>query len=253
VIVDDGSTDETGRIADNFARGVRWLQVVHRVDRGFREAGGGVIEAFDDGFAHIAMLEWDFIVKLDGDLSFGPRYFETLLDLFENEPSLGIGGGDVYSVKGGAVELERQPRFHVRGATKMYRRACWEAVGGLLRAPGWDTLDEVKAHMAGFSTRSFPQLRVMQHKPTGSADGTWRNAVKNGRANWIAGYHPLFVTAKCTRRIFRRPYFLGALGVLTGFVQGYLSQTPQVEDRELIRYLRRQQINKLMLRPTIWR
>jgi hypothetical protein len=193
------------------------------------------------------------VVKLDGDLSFDEYYFESLLGLFEREPRLGIAGGCVYSMQGGEARLERQPRFHVRGATKMYRRACWEALGGLLRAPGWDTLDEVKAHMKGFTTRSVGSLRVVQHKPTGSADGSWRNAVKNGRANWVAGYHPLYVTAKCVRRLFQRPYLIGAVGVMSGFVAGGIAKMPRVADPELIDYLRRQQLNRLLLRPTIWR
>lgn len=253
VIVDDGSSDGTGSIADGYAERVPWLRAVHRGDRGYRKAGGGVVEAFYDGLALVASSGWDYVVKLDGDLSFDERYFENLLGFFDRLPRLGIAGGDVYSVGPRGVELERQPRFHVRGATKMYRRECWEAIGGLMAAPGWDTLDEVKAHMEGFVTRSFSEVRVLQHKPTGSAEGTWRNAVKNGRANWVAGYHPLFVTAKCLKRLFERPYLVGAAGLMTGFVAAFLEGSPRVADPELIRYLRRQQINRLLFRTTIWR
>ena len=88
----------------------------------------------------------------------------------------------------GAVKVESKgdPAFHVRGATKIYRHACWVAIGGLLRETGWDTYDEVKANMLGWETRTFDGLQLVHHRETGGADGTWKNWVKNGRANYIA-------------------------------------------------------------------
>ncbi len=46
VIVNDGSTDLTGQIADDAAKKFDWINVVHRPDRGFRRSGGGVVETF---------------------------------------------------------------------------------------------------------------------------------------------------------------------------------------------------------------
>lgn len=253
VIVDDGSSDGTGKIVDTFAERVNWIESVRRKDRGYRKAGGGVVAAFYQGFAEVCDMEWDYLVKLDGDLSFHADYFEGLLAKFQEDPSLGIAGGDVYNITQSGSELEVQPRFHVRGATKIYRRGCWEAIGGLLRAPGWDTLDEVKANMLGWRTRSFSDYHVLQHRITGGADGAWKNFVKNGRANYISGYHPAFVAAKCAKRMFAPPYLLGALGILTGYVSGYLNREPQVADGDLVRYLREQQMNRLVFKPSIWR
>ena len=219
------------------------------------------MEAFYDGYSFLSTLNpqpstacWDFLVKLDGDLSFPPSYFEQCLARFAQDPHLGIGGGRIYSqVNGRTVEdSPGDPSFHVRGATKIYRRATWDAIGGLIRAPGWDTLDEVKANMLGWKTYSFPDLRLLQLKPTGSADGSWRNWVKNGRANYITGYHPLFMLLKCLKRAFEPPFGLAALGLLTGFCGGYLTRLPQVPDPGLIRYLRRQQLNRLMGKQSLW-
>src|SRR6266516_338242 len=82
VLVDDGSSDETGRIVDEAAGRYGWIQAVHRPDRGYRQAGGGVIEAFYEGY-HLAQHEpWQFLVKLDGDLTFGSDYFQRCLDEF---------------------------------------------------------------------------------------------------------------------------------------------------------------------------
>jgi hypothetical protein len=45
---------------------------------------------------------------------------------------------------------------------------------------------------------------------------------------------------------------MAALGLLSGFVGGYLKGVPQVDDRRLIAYLRRQQINRLLFRASLW-
>jgi biofilm PGA synthesis N-glycosyltransferase PgaC len=253
VIVNDGSTDDTGRIIDRYAGKYAWIKAIHRGNRGFRKSGGGVIEAFYEGYSALATSNWDFLVKFDGDLSFAPDYFEQCFKYFATEPTLGIGGGDVYHDMGGSLILEKTPRFHIRGATKIYRKACWDALGGLIQAPGWDTLDEVKANMRGWKTYSFKDLKLIHHKYTGSADGTWGNWVKNGRANYISGYHPLFMMLKCLRRALRKPILIGATGLFYGFVSGYLKRLPQVDDRELISYLRRQQLNKLLMKESIWK
>src|SRR6266850_2362405 len=63
IIVNDGSTDATGRIANEAQTKHKWIEVVHRPDRGFRKPGGGVIEAFNDGYQRIGSGDWDFIVK----------------------------------------------------------------------------------------------------------------------------------------------------------------------------------------------
>lgn len=254
IIVDDGSNDGTGAVADAAALECDWIRVVHRADRGYRQPGSGVIEAFYDGLRLRGADPWEFLVKLDGDLSFENDYFERCLEHFHKRPRLGISGGTVYCSRGATLEVESKidPKFHVRGAAKMYRQACWRDIGGLLRVPGWDTLDEVKANMLGWETYTIPEARLVHHRPAGGAYGVWSNWVKNGRANYVAGYHPVFMLVKCFSRMVQRPYLIASCGLLVGFLGGYLKRVPQVEDRELIRYFRRQQINRLLLRKSLW-
>jgi glycosyltransferase involved in cell wall biosynthesis len=253
VIVDDGSTDGTGELADRFAAEHSWIKAVHRRDRGYRAAGGGVVEAFAAGYA-VVSDDWDFVVKLDGDLSFDGDYFERCLAEFESNPRLGIGGGTVCRVEDGRVRIDSRgdPPFHVRGATKIYRRACWMRIAPLVAAPGWDTIDEVKANQQGWVTRTFGDLRLIQHKPTGAADGRWRDAFKNGCANYQAGYHPLFMLAKCVRRAPRRPFLVESSALAAGFCSGYLKRLPQQAGKDSIRYLRSQQMRRLLMQPSIY-
>jgi poly-beta-1,6-N-acetyl-D-glucosamine synthase len=253
VMVNDGSTDNTRQLMEAAAKQHSWIRTVHRPDRGFRKSGGGVIEAFYDGYSLVADEPWEFIVKLDGDLSFDASYFANCFKHFEADPKLGIGGGLICKATGGELvpEAEGDPSFHVRGATKIYRRDCWKRIGGLIQAPGWDTVDEIKANMFGWRTGTFNEVKLQHHRHAGGADGAWKDWVKNGRANYITGYHPLFMLIKCGKRAVSEasPKVGAALG--WGFLSGYLKRVPRIES-EVIRYVRREQIKRLLLQPSLW-
>lgn len=253
VIVDDGSTDGTREIISRHAARHDWIRPCFRENRGFRQAGAGVVEAFYDGYRAAQCKDWDFVVKLDGDLGFAPDYFAQALAACTAQPRLGICGGALYHELGGELVEEECPRFHVRGATKIYRRECWQQIGGLQPSPGWDTIDEVKANMLGWNTGTLAGLRVIHYRFTGSAESKWRDAVKNGRADYFSGYHPLFMTVKCMYRMVKIPYFTGALGLAYGFLSAYAKGLPQVPDPKLIHYLRRQQLRRLIGAETIWK
>lgn len=270
ILVNDGSTDGTAEMIDQFAAEHPWIVAVHRSSRdragqAEKSAGGAdpkrgkrareakEIEAFYHGYERLSAADWDFVVKLDGDVGFDPGYFESCLAEFAADPALGIGGGVICHVGKNGLEVEATPSFHVRGATKIYRRECWEQIGGVLRGAAWDTADEVKANQLGWNTRSFADLKVIHYRFTGAANGWWQNAVKNGVWSYIAGYHPLFMLFRCAKRLFRRPYGIGGIGLLTGFVLGYVRRIPQIEDRGAINFLRKQQMRRLTLRSTVWK
>jgi glycosyltransferase involved in cell wall biosynthesis len=253
VIVNDGSTDGTAAILDAAARDHDWITAVHRNNRGFRAAGSGVMEAFYSGLDAIEIDDWEFLTKFDADLSFAPEYFEKCLGHFEKNPKLGIGGGIIYNLVDGEEVLEEISMFHVRGATKIYRRTFWEDLGGLVKLPGWDTLDEVKAQMLGWETYSFPEVKLVQLRFTGDAAGQWSNWRKNGRASYICGYHPMFIMAKSIRRVVQRPYIVGSLGLLQGYFGAAIRREKQIDDPELIQFVRREQLKRLSGRRSVWR
>lgn len=253
VIVNDGSKDGTGQIIDQAASQHSWIRAVHRQDRGFRKWGAGIIEAFYDGFNALNCHDWDFMSKLDGDLSFDPDYFASCFEKFRQNPRIGIGGGVLYHIENGKRILEGHPTFHVRGGVKIYRRACWEALGGLWVGPGSDTVDEVKANMLGWTSTSFTDLHMIHHRFTGATYGRFGGLVKDGKIDYVNGYHPLFLVAKWIARLFRRPYLIGSCALAYGYFTACMHKLPQVDDPELIRYLRSQQLNRVLGRETIWK
>ena len=89
VVVDDGSTDETPVLLQEYARRLPYLRVVRRTDRGRRQVGPGVIEAFYTGLDTVCLGDFDYLCKLDMDLDLPARYFELLMQRMEQNPRLG--------------------------------------------------------------------------------------------------------------------------------------------------------------------
>jgi poly-beta-1,6-N-acetyl-D-glucosamine synthase len=253
VLVDDGSTDRTSQILARYALSTPWLQVVTRPDRGFRASGRGVIDAFYDGYRALRAPNWAFIVKLDGDLVFDQGYFAQCLTRFAREPRLGIAGGTIHSVGKNGINPDRHPVFHVRGATKIYRRSTWEEIGGLVAEPGWDALDEIRANMLGWQTQTFTDLVLTQLRPTGSAQGQWSDWLKGGEGSYQVGYHPLFLLARSIARARRSPYLIATIGLLLGYLRAFVTRHPRAADPVTVSYVRQQQLARLLGKETIWR
>ncbi|MGD1078797.1 MAG: glycosyltransferase [Candidatus Sulfotelmatobacter sp.] len=246
IIVDDGSSDRTGKIISEYATEYPWITALHRADRGSRVAGSGVMEAFYCGYERLQSQDWRFIGKLDGDVGLEPDYFEKCFQRFFENSKLGICGGLMYSEEKGRLKPDEHPMGHVRGALKLYRRSCWTDIGGLIRDAGWDTVDEVHANMLGWQTRTFVDLKVVHHRPTGEAAGAWHDSVKNGRADYVSGYHPLFIFFKCLRRLSQKPYLLKSLAHGYGYLSAFVKGTPRIQNKELKRYIRGQQMRRLL-------
>jgi hypothetical protein len=188
--------------------------------------------------------DYDFIVKLDGDVSFGPTYFESLLREFAARPRLGIAGGGVYELLDGEWTL-CTVTDHVRGCTKMYRRACFEAIGGLVPTMGWDGIDEWKALALNWEVRSFTELKVLHHRCTGMATGKLKSRIEEAHAAYYMAYHPLYMIARGIHHLASRPYVIGGIAMVVTCFADWLRGRERLTDPSLVRYIRRTQMGRL--------
>jgi poly-beta-1,6-N-acetyl-D-glucosamine synthase len=250
IVIDDGSVDATGAILDQAAAITPWIEPHHlRSDRSRQPGGESVIMQF------LTVDVWrpaDFIFRLDADLSFGPDLVELLTAEFARDPRLGIASPTLAEPGAGGWKDVTVRSMHTRGATKMYSRACFEVAGKLEGVLGWDVIDEARAAMAGFTTRSFPHIRCFHHRPQGSAAGLLRGRLDAGRSAWYVGYSPLFLLARAARRVFDRPFLLGSIMMLAGYAEGFVRRRPRVNDPDLIRFIRRQQMRRLLMMDSLW-
>lgn len=252
VIVDDGSSDDTVKIAEAAAVQHPWIKVIRRANRGFREPGKGVVEAFNEGMAQLTHRQPDFLCKMDGDLEFAADYFATLLREFALRPNLGMASGATFLQKpGGKIIQEKVAPNFVVGPIKLYRRTCFEDIGGLEPHLGWDTIDVYRARMRGWETANYPELIVIHLRQMGTAKGIVWGKMKTGMGEHYYGSHPLFVAARCLYRMSERPYGVIGLSIALGYLKALVSREPRMNDPEFIKFLRAEQLSRLrhMLMP----
>ena len=245
VIMNDGSTDRTKEIIEKYSGEFNWIKCISIKDKGFR-AGVGPSEAFNEGFRHISK-DFDFLVNLDGDITFEQDYFSMLLQKFIVMPKLGIASGKMYYLENNKMVLYRTSDSSVIGASKVYRKKCFEDIGGRLDSSiSWDLLDELKAQISGWETRSFPEVAFIHHKRIGSMSGNqFKMYFNEGKILYFYGYHPLYFLAKSLYRGLEKPYFVRTFLMLLGFLTSFLKRTPQFDRKDLINFLRKKQIEKL--------
>lgn len=248
VIVDDGSTDRTPAILADAAARLSWLKVVRRRNRGFRKVGGGVVEAFREGLAAVD-VDYGFLAKMDVDLEFSPRYIERALEYFEADPQLAAISGKVFRPEGDGLVEEFMIDEMVAGQFKLYRRGCFEAIGGFVPEVMWDGIDFHRARMEGYRTRSVydDELRIVHLRLMGSSDrNVYRGRLRWGRGQWFMGSSPSYVLASGLFRTREKPYLLGGLCIIAGYVRAALTGAPRLDDRGFRRDLRRWQRRRLV-------
>jgi len=252
VIVDDGSTDATRALVEKHLPENPWIELVVRENRGFRALGGGVVDAFNEGFARVAALPWDFVVKLDADLSFDARYFEELLARFDADPKLGMASGKTFLVENGRKSIEWCHDEHVRGPAKTYRRECFDAIGGLEARRGWDMIDETRAQMRGWTTRSFLDLELIHHRPIDARQSNvLRSRFDMGRLYHFLGYHWLYLVARAARSAVQDfPLVVGGTALFAGFVWSALRREPRY-DPDYVAFVQKKQLARFSWRHLV--
>lgn len=241
VIVDDGSTDKTPEILEDYARKHDCIRVIRRPDRGTRKVGPGVIDAFYAGYQSIQTSEFDYICKLDLDLDLPPRYFEILIDRMEANPRIGTCSGKPYFRQGEHLVSEMCGDENSVGMTKLYRRKCLDQIGGFVEEVMWDGIDGHRCRMLGWIAASWddPDLRFEHLRPMGSSHkGWWTGRARHGFGQYFMGTIPSYMIASALFRMTRPPLIVGGLAMLSGYFGALLRGADRYDDAEFRRYLR---------------
>ena len=247
IIVDDGSGDRTWSLIENAAGQHPWIVGYRRESKRKPTADGLVTaseaQAFLDGYriAEARYPETEFVVKLDADLEFDPNYFKKLIEQFQADPQLGIGGGVIYERRHGDLVREKVSRDHVRGATKIYRRGCYRDIGGMHPIFGWDVIDEMAARAKGWNVRSFDHVTLIHLRPTASRGGRFKGWARNGYMAYYIGMSPIRILMRSLYRLFAAGDMVQAGGLAYGYFSHFLTFTPKLPDLELRRLVQNHQ------------
>jgi glycosyltransferase involved in cell wall biosynthesis len=248
VIVNDGSTDDTGNIVKRYLPKHSWMELVElpqRQDRSFAKK----VHSFNAGFEKVKELPYQIIGNVDADISFGEDHFDFLLNKFRDDPSLGVAG-TVFREDGGySSETDSfEGHTHVSGQCQLFRRQCFDEIGGYVphRAGGIDWIAVVTARMRGWKTQSFRERWFFHHRHLGTAErGPLASSFSYGEKDYYMGGHPIWELFRVGYRMTKRPYVIsgGALGL--GYVWAFLSRTPRPVSDEFIKFHRSEQMTKL--------
>jgi poly-beta-1,6-N-acetyl-D-glucosamine synthase len=245
IVVDDGSTDGTAELLHALAAEIGFMRVLatpsgHTRVGPDRLALAAEARAFNWALDQVELAEYDYVAKLDGDIELPPEYFERLLERFHEDPSLGIAGGMLLEPAGDEWRRQRVPEYHVRGALKLYRRECFEAIGGMQERLGWDTIDETYARLRGFATRSFSDVVARHHRPEATAEGTLRGRARHGQCAYILHYGLPWVVLRSVKEAASWPPGLSGAAFLYGYLRSAVRREPRVDDAEFRRLVRRE-------------
>jgi len=239
IIVDDGSTDNTAEIVTEYTHRYPWISLVRKHNTEEARSGGvKVVRAFNTGCAEANLQEYDFIVKLDGDLELPADYFETVIHTFEQDEKTGICGGRILNKYGNEFILEKSNDYHVRGAFKSVRTACFMQIGGFPETWNWDGLDEMKAMFYGWKTHVF-EKDVKHYRPTSQAYNPYKHAYKSGKEYYCMRTDFILTFIRFLLRIPRKPYFAGACCFLYGYIAAFFTREPFTIDRPLGKFINR--------------
>ena len=247
VIVSDGSTDRTDEIVRQYAAEHPWIELVS-VPSGQTRSFGGKVAAFLQGYARLKDVPYDVLVSLDADISFGSDYFEFLLAQLRQDAALGLVGTPFQEAGKPMYDYRVMNIEHVSGACQVFRRECFEEIGGYtpVKGGGIDLLAVLKSRKYGWKTRTFTDRVCSHHRTMGTADQSVVAArFKYGLKDYAFGNHPLCEVVRAMYQCTRPPVGIGGLAVLAGYVYGWLSRSPRPIPPDVAAFNRAEQMTRL--------
>jgi poly-beta-1,6-N-acetyl-D-glucosamine synthase len=246
VIVSDGSTDGTDDIVRQYMVSHPWIELVRMPERQQRHFAGKV-HAFNAGYQRVRNLDFEIIGNLDADVSFEPDHFEFLTKKMMENTRLGVAGAPF---REGAYQYDYrfQNIENVWGGCQLFRRECFEAIGGYMPLKGGciDHVAVLSARMKGWQTRTFTEKVCLHHRQMGTAlQGGLRARFKFGAKDYSVGNHPLWELFRTCYQMGQRPYVFGGLAIGAGYAWSFVRREHTPVSRQLVAFVRREQMERL--------
>ena len=246
VIVSDGSTDKTDEIVRRYARDYDFIQLI-RCDNNRERDFASKVHAQRAGIEQLNGTRYDYFGFLDGDISFNNDCFERIFSHFRSIPALGIAGGSVYERHNGTFKsIAGNRQRTVGGVFQIFRRECFEQIELIpFRYGGEDTFVETTAVMKGWQVQSFPEIEIYHYKAPHSLKQQLKTSFIYGKRDYTCRTHPLYVLAKCFRRLLHKPFVLSSMARIIGYGWAFICRYPREVPDEVAAFMRTQQLQRL--------
>ncbi len=256
LLINDASTDGSQAIMDELAAAHDW---VFSITLPYEPGGLGLHYAgvVHQGFTALQAeaaqrgIGFDLLGKVDADVIFDADCFASLLTEFASDERLGIASPSLTNADVGeegkvqAVKKEVVLSDHPTDGIRLFRRACFEEMGGspVTRAP--ETVAEAKATLSGWKLRRFADIPAYHRRKAHSATSLWARWEMAGSEQYYLGYHPVLVLGHaCYEFLFRSPKYL-FLAHLSGYAKAVFRREERIADAEVRAYFGRQRLREV--------
>ncbi len=246
-IVSDGSTDGTDEIVAGYAAAHPWIELLRMPERKERHFAGKAL-AINAGLARLEGVPYEVLACLDADITFESDYFAYLLDKLALDPQLGIVGTPYKETTSEMYDYRLVSTDHVSGACQVFRRACFEEIGGYVTARGGaiDSIASLTARMKGWKTRTFTDKICLHHRVIGSAQSGPITARFNlGKRDYAIGNHPFWQMLRGFYQMAKKPFVVRGLAVIAGYLWAACMRAERPVSAELRAFRRREQMEHL--------
>ncbi len=246
-IVSDGSTDGTDEIVSRYAAEHAWIELMRMPERTERHFAGKAM-AVRAGAERMEGLPYEAIASLDGDITFAPDHFEFLLGKLKGDARLGIVGTPYRDTTNETYDYRFVSTDHVSGACQVFRRACWEEIGGyaLSKAGAIDTIATLTARSKGWKTRTFTEKMALHHRVIGTAENSQiKSRFILGRRDWMIGNSAVWELFRGIYQMTKRPYVVRGAAIVAGYVWAACTGVERPVPAELRAFRRKEQMAQL--------
>jgi hypothetical protein len=247
MIVSDGSTDQTDNIVKKHAAQYDWMQLM-RMPEHREHQFAAKVHCIRAAWEKLRPLPFDVIGNLDADITFEADYMAFLLDKLACDLRLGVVGTRFMENSRQVYDYRFMNEEHVSGGFQIFRRACFEEIGGYLpmRSGGEDWAAVTSARMKGWRTRSYTEKLFLHHRPMGgNGQPGWSIQLRQGERDYLTGGHPLWQLSRSAYQVSRKPYIIGGLCLLLGFAWAWLRRVERPVPKELMLFHRAEQMARL--------
>ncbi len=238
LVADNDSTDKTAVIVKKMQNSYPKLLYMNYTGEKSYSLGGKIVKIFDAGkkFIDDHKIEYDYLVKMDADVSFDRNVFLNIYNRV-NGRRVGIASPLAYIKENNRRIYVSTPDWHTSGDFKIYSKECYEDIGGLQEDLGWDCADNIAAIGKSYITEVFSDILYEQKRPIGRYS-LLHGCKRKGIGAYKLRYSYVYFVIRFVHDLFRKPYIACSLVCMYYFVISHFNNTRRILDPKKGKILR---------------
>ena len=243
VIVDDGSTDKTPDIIHKFMEKYDWIKYVKLPVREW-DIGAHYAHICNIGFESIISycsenkINIDYICLMDADTVIERDYFKKVVAKFQEDDSIGILSPGLFHLENGKYICGPRRLDSPCGTARCWSYKCFSETEGYLHDVSPDYTSNIRARAMGWKTVRYPELLVIERRPTSSGSKSWPGYAKFGGNDYHLCLNPILVLVKQIQLVYSQKS-IQALGYLQGYLSSLILRRDKISDEAVKSYCMR--------------